>query len=626
MRFLIIFYCTMVATWAADGFVASSGTGFVLNGQPYHAAGTNCYYLTYKSPAMVDAALADAQAMGLRVVRVWGFLDCGNGNPGMGVLPTGNKDGVYFQYKDTVTGTVRINDGADGLARLDYVIDKAAQLGLKVTVALVNNWGDFGGIDQYLAWYGKTYHDEFYSDATLRQAYKDYVAHLLNRTNSRTGRVYKNDPAIFSWELANEPRCIGANGHDRTNVWTMTTITSWANVMAGHIKSIDALHMVAVGDEGFLNHPTLSTDWPYRGEGGVDHEALTALHDVDYASFHLYPDNWSKDVAWGTQWITAHCLVASTLGKPTVLGEYGYEVPKHSEAERMAAYTTWGDTLRTNGGDGSWFWMLGSYDPNGPSQRYQDYDHFTVYLDGTPWQAGQTMVDDDDVIASQAWALHGVDNRPPLAVLAITPGIGVTPLSVTGDGSGSSDPDGQVLTYAWVFGDGTTASGVAPTHTYTQRGTYTVTLTVRDPYGLSATTSQTVTAGNRAPTMTASAPVTDGSGTLVVLFTATASDADGDTVTFAWDFGDGASGSGARPQHTYTVGNFTAVVTADDGHGGTTSATVAVHVSSAPAGTTTSTPTSDSGTSSGSCGAGQGLALLLSLSWCCQRFRRRDVP
>lgn len=201
----------------------------------------------------------------------------------------------------------------------------------------------------------------------------------------------------------------------------------------------------------------------------------------------------------GTQWITAHCLAASTLGKPTVLGEYGYEVPKHGEADRMAAYTVWGDTLRTNGGDGSWFWMLGSYDPNGPGQRYQDYDHFTIYLDGTAWQAGQVITDDDDVIAAQAWALHGVDNRPPQAVLALTSASGMAPLLVTGDGSGSSDLDGQVLTYAWNFGDGTTATGVAPSHTYTRRGTYTVTLTVRDPYGMTAIASQTVAATNRAP-------------------------------------------------------------------------------------------------------------------------------
>ena len=636
MRFLFV-WCVAMAAWAADGYVASSGTGFVLNGQPYHASGTNCYYLTYKSPGMVDAALADAQAMGLRVVRVWGFLDCGNGNPANGVLPTGNKDGVYFQYKDTATGTVKINDGADGLARLDYVIDKAAQLGLKVTVSLTNNWGDFGGMDQYLAWHrgnSNWYHDEFYSDATIRQAYKDYVAHILNRTNSRNGRLYKNDPTIFSWELANEPRCKNGAGHDRLNVWTMTTIRDWANVMAGYIQSIDANHMVAVGDEGFFNRG-IAADWTYNGVDGVDHEALTALHDIDYASFHLYPDNWGKDVAWGTQWITAHCLAAASLGKPTVLGEYGYEVPKHSEAERMAAYTVWGDTLRTNGGDGSWFWMIGSYDPIGPGLRYEDYDHFTTYLDGIPWRAGQAIVDDDDVIAAQAWALHGIDNRPPQAMLALSSVSGMAPLLVTGNGSGSTDPDGQVLTYAWNFGDGTIATGVAPNHTYTQRGTYIVTLTVSDPYGMTATASQTVYATNRAPLVTASAPVTDGSGTLAVLFSATASDADGDVMSYAWNFGDGATSpaatNGANPQHSYGVGTYTSTVTADDGHGASATATVTIRV--APAGGSTggtsstsgSTPASDGG-SSGGCGAGQGLALLLSLSWCCLRFRRRNDP
>jgi PKD repeat protein len=60
------------------------------------------------------------------------------------------------------------------------------------------------------------------------------------------------------------------------------------------------------------------------------------------------------------------------------------------------------------------------------------------------------------------------------------PYTGATNADITFDGSGSSDPDGDVLTYSWDFGDTGTGTGVSPTHAYTAAGTYTVTLVVND--------------------------------------------------------------------------------------------------------------------------------------------------
>jgi probable HAF family extracellular repeat protein len=61
------------------------------------------------------------------------------------------------------------------------------------------------------------------------------------------------------------------------------------------------------------------------------------------------------------------------------------------------------------------------------------------------------------------------------------------------DGSGSSDPDADALTYLWSFGDDSpTVTGVSPTHVYERMGTYTVTLTVTDTRGSSAIATATV--------------------------------------------------------------------------------------------------------------------------------------
>ena len=65
--------------------------------------------------------------------------------------------------------------------------------------------------------------------------------------------------------------------------------------------------------------------------------------------------------------------------------------------------------------------------------------------------------------------------------------------SLTFNGSGSSDPDGSLVSYIWDFGDGTGASGVSVSHAYTQAGTYTATLTVTDNGGLSSVDSAVVT-------------------------------------------------------------------------------------------------------------------------------------
>ncbi len=93
-------------------------------------------------------------------------------------------------------------------------------------------------------------------------------------------------------------------------------------------------------------------------------------------------------------------------------------------------------------------------------------------------------------------------NQPPIAVAAANPTSGAAPLAVAFDGTASSDPDGDALTYAWdLDGDGAFDDGSAATasFTYTQPGTYTATLRVTDPSGATGTSSVTISAGNTPP-------------------------------------------------------------------------------------------------------------------------------
>lgn len=75
-------------------------------------------------------------------------------------------------------------------------------------------------------------------------------------------------------------------------------------------------------------------------------------------------------------------------------------------------------------------------------------------------------------------------NRAPIASFTAAPDEGYRPLEVSFDAAGSIDPDGDRLTYAWSFGDGSNGSGVRATHTYDRAGSYDVILRTTDPEGL----------------------------------------------------------------------------------------------------------------------------------------------
>ena len=83
-------------------------------------------------------------------------------------------------------------------------------------------------------------------------------------------------------------------------------------------------------------------------------------------------------------------------------------------------------------------------------------------------------------------------NEQPNAVLSANPPQGSSPLTVSFDGSQSSDPDGTIVQYDWNFGDGSTATGPTVQHTYTGTATYTVSLMVTDDKGGTATATKDI--------------------------------------------------------------------------------------------------------------------------------------
>jgi PKD repeat protein len=143
------------------------------------------------------------------------------------------------------------------------------------------------------------------------------------------------------------------------------------------------------------------------------------------------------------------------------------------------------------------------------------------------------------------------------------------------DASGSSDSDGTITGYGWDFGDRTTATGVIQTHAYAAHGSFPVTLTTTDNRGATGRRIQTVTI-NSPPV----ASFTPACSALTCAFDARgSSDIDGTIVSYAWNFGDGTTGSGPAPSHTYAAGgSYPVSLLITDNVGATASQTATVTV------------------------------------------------
>jgi len=143
----------------------------------------------------------------------------------------------------------------------------------------------------------------------------------------------------------------------------------------------------------------------------------------------------------------------------------------------------------------------------------------------------------------------------------------------------SNDSDGDIMIWAWNFGDGNSSSLEDPAHTYADPGTYVVSLTVTDNDGASDTASQEVTVAapsNEPPVAFFTYQCTG----LTCSFFGSGSDEDGNIVQYQWDFGDGKASSEQNPVYSYTNSgeySVTLIVTDDEGATGTASQQVSLN-------------------------------------------------
>ncbi|MFE4228296.1 PKD domain-containing protein [Arthrobacter sp. NPDC056886] len=292
-------------------------------------------------------------------------------------------------------------------------------------------------------------------------------------------------------------------------------------------------------------------------------------------------------------------------------GNYDRHIFMQNDGKVVFGVWTGSATTVTSGAalnDGKWHHLVATMVPgrselfvDGVSQGTntptvaQGYDGYwrvgADNLNGWPNQpASRAMVGSVDEVAIYPVQLTSSDvqwhynlgsgNKAPVASFTSA----CTAFSCALDGSASADSDGTISELAWDFGDGQTAVGATPSHTYATAGTFQVRLTVTDNLGSSTTLTQpvSVTAPNKAPV----AALTAACNALSCSFDASASsDPDGTVSSWLWDFGDGQTGTGKTVTHAYaTAGNYAVKLTVTDDKGASAEATQNVTPQLAPAG------------------------------------------
>ena len=211
------------------------------------------------------------------------------------------------------------------------------------------------------------------------------------------------------------------------------------------------------------------------------------------------------------------------------------------------------------------------------------------------WTATVTVTDDQGATATASTTIvvsEPAGNVAPTARVTVNPANGTAPLKVHANANASSDPDGQIVSYRFEFGDGATAgpqSSPSAQHTYAA-GSWTLKVTVTDNGGATASATASVVVGaataNRPPSAALAVEPSSGIAPLAVRASAAASvDSDGQIVSYRFDFGDGTRVGpqpGAEAQHTYGPGHWTVRVDVTDDDGATASSFVNVNVSSPP--------------------------------------------
>jgi mannan endo-1,4-beta-mannosidase len=364
----------LLTTSSSPGFVAVRGADFVLDGKRWAFVGANLEVMHgADNRARADETIAAAARDGLRVGRIWAL---GEGPPD---APEHDRRHTLFR-----AGPDGWLDG--GPAQLDRVVAAARQHGLRLVVVLANQWGDYGGVPQYLRWAGLDPRDtdRFWSDGRARALYRAHVERLLARVNALTGVRYADDPTILAWELINE-------SHVHSDEAARARL-AWIREMGALVHARAPRQLVSAGVWGYGT----------RRERALWLEACR-LREIDYCDSHLYPEGTDavSDALRLDAYVDDRAQLARFVArKPLVVGELGFQTWAAAAPFLGQPRAVWFarvlQRVAQDGGGGALAWILQPW-----SGKERD---FGIYVDRDTT---------DDVRAALREAARAAAARPP---------------------------------------------------------------------------------------------------------------------------------------------------------------------------------------------------------------------
>ncbi len=263
-----------------------------------------------------------------------------------------------------VEGPGKFNERA--FRTLDKVLQIANEEGVRLIIPFVDNWHWWGGKAEYAAFRGKK-PDDFWTDPQLISDFEKTISFVLNRKNTYTGVLYKNDKSILGWETGNE----------------LNAPYEWHKKIAEYVKSIDKNHLVIVD--------------PHK----LDQQA------VEDKSFDILTTHFYGPISRAETEIPE--IKKLTEGKkPYFVGEFGYHSLKDVEAIV--------DTTIDNDLSGIMIWSLRFHSRDGGF--YQHGENFGVGSYRFPGFSSGERYNEKEVIAFMRKSAYKINDEqePPLPI------------------------------------------------------------------------------------------------------------------------------------------------------------------------------------------------------------------